>query len=353
MRICPWTSLLGIGLLFGCASNKSIERGPQGTIAYTVHVESSEPGVKIEADGNYIGTTPCTLKIFGDKDGTFHNFGNHDYIVRATPSQQGELQQTKVYHTGGWFTSEDRIPNRIYFEMELVPVNTAASEAPSSPPAIPAQPHRGGSQGTGFFITDDGYIVSNWHVVKDATVIHVFAGDDDVRAKLVEKDIPGDLVLLKVSRTGKALALGNSVTARVGEDVCTLGFPMATIQGDEIKFTTGIISSLKGMKDDIGHFQISVPIQHGNSGGPLLDGQGRVIGVVDSAFPDVPSLLATGSVPQNVCYAIKGSRIQNLLESHPEVVEKLSTAVQVEKMTGPDLYESAKGSIVRIEAWTE
>lgn len=353
MRIFSWLLAIPLALAFGCASDKTIERGPQGTIAYNVQVDASELGVKIEADGNFIGVTPCTLKIFGDKDGTFHNFGNHEYVVRATPAQPGELQQTKVSHTGGWFTSEDRIPSRIYFEMQLVPVNTAASEPPSPAPSVPPSARRGRSQGTGFFITDDGYIVSNWHVVRDAGIINVIAGDDIVRAKVVEKDIPGDLVLLKVSRTGKALALGNSVTARVGEDVFSLGFPMASVQGDEIKFTTGIISSLKGLKDDVAHFQVSVPIQPGNSGGPLLDGNGHVIGVVDSKLNDVPALIATGAVPQNVCYAIKSSRIQNLLESHPEVVERLPKDTAAEKMSAPDVYESAKGSIVRIEAVAE
>ena len=348
MRITSWPPVILLALVCGCASDKSIEHSPQGTIAYNVQVEASEPGVKIEANGDYIGTTPCTLKIFGDKDGTFHNFGSHDYIVRATPSQPGELQQTKVYHTGGWFTSEDRVPSRIYFEMQLVPVNTAASEAPRSPSVGSSPSHRGGLQGTGFFITDDGYIVSNWHVVRGAATINVFVGDDMVRAKVVEKDIPGDLALLKVSRIGKPLALGNSVTARVGEDVFALGFPQASVQGDEIKFTTGIISSLKGMNDDVAHFQVSVPLQPGNSGGPLLDGEGRVVGVVDSKLADVPAILTGGSVPQNVCYAIKSSRIQNLLESHPEVVENLPKDTAVERMSAPDVYESAKGSIVRI-----
>jgi hypothetical protein len=78
-----------------------------------------------------------------------------------------------------------------------------------------------------------------------------------------------------------------------------------------------------------------------------------VIGVVDSKLADLPVLANSGSVPQNVCYAIKSSRIQNLLESHPEIVDKLSRAVPVERMAAPDLYENAKGSIVRIESTTE
>jgi hypothetical protein len=105
-------------LLTGCASEPpNVERGPNGTIAYFVQIESSEPGVKIEADNNYVGQTPLTLKIFGDKDGTFHNFGSSEYIIRAIPVNTNQYMQTKVFRTGGWFSQEDRIPTRIYFDM--------------------------------------------------------------------------------------------------------------------------------------------------------------------------------------------------------------------------------------------
>jgi hypothetical protein len=106
--------------LCGCATstNPKAEHGPGGTIAYKVEVESSTPGVRIEVNDDYIGKTPLTLTIFGDKDGTFHNFGAKDYIIRAFPVATNQFPQTKVFRTGGWFSDEDRIPSRIYFEME-------------------------------------------------------------------------------------------------------------------------------------------------------------------------------------------------------------------------------------------
>lgn len=112
------------------------ERGPDGTVAYLVQVETSEPGARIEANGEYIGTSPVTLKIFGDRDGTFHNFGRFDYTVTALPSHPGQFAQTKVFRTGGWFTPEDRVPRRIYFEMQLHPATTAAP-TPAQPSAAP------------------------------------------------------------------------------------------------------------------------------------------------------------------------------------------------------------------------
>jgi hypothetical protein len=110
--------------LAGCATSSTAqkpERGPNGTIAYLVEVESSEPGAQVEANNDYIGKTPCTLKIFGDKDGTFHNFGSYHYTVKAYPVRPGEQPRTKDFRTGGWFTPEDRIPKKIFFDFGPVP----------------------------------------------------------------------------------------------------------------------------------------------------------------------------------------------------------------------------------------
>ena len=106
-------------LLVSCASSGSgkPERGPEGTIAYHVQIEASEPDVRIEANNDYIGKAPLSLKIFGDKDGTFHNFGTDDYIIKAFPNKSGQRVQTKVFRTGRWFGREDKIPSRMYFDM--------------------------------------------------------------------------------------------------------------------------------------------------------------------------------------------------------------------------------------------
>lgn len=113
----------------GCATPKGPqpEKGPDGTIAYNVEVESSEPGARIEANSEYIGKTPCVLKIFGDKDGTFHNFGSYHYTVTAFPVRAGQVPQTKDFRTGKWFTSEDKIPRKLYFDFGAVPETPQAT----------------------------------------------------------------------------------------------------------------------------------------------------------------------------------------------------------------------------------
>ena len=118
-EIIPIMALAAATTLFaGCASTPpGTERGPDGTIAYQVQVESSDPGARIEVNNDYIGKTPLTFKVWGDKDGTFHNFGSQDYIVRAYPENTNQFVQTKIFRTGGWFSAEDKIPGRIYFDM--------------------------------------------------------------------------------------------------------------------------------------------------------------------------------------------------------------------------------------------
>ena len=95
------------------------ERGarPQGTIAYEIEIESSDPGARVEVIGDTVGKTPLKLKVFGDRDGTFHNFGSRDYVVKCYPVQPSQRVQSKAFRTGGWFSQEDQIPKRIVFDL--------------------------------------------------------------------------------------------------------------------------------------------------------------------------------------------------------------------------------------------
>lgn len=109
--------------LAGCATPipPGAERGPQGTMAYDVLIEASSPGVRIEANGAYIGDTPIHLKIYGDPDGTFHDFGSYNYVIRALPVATNQFAQVRVFQTGHMMAGEDTIPSRVYFDMNQPP----------------------------------------------------------------------------------------------------------------------------------------------------------------------------------------------------------------------------------------
>jgi hypothetical protein len=99
-------------------------------MAYDVLIEASEPGARIEANGELIGNTPVHVKIFGDTDGTFHDFGSDFYVIRALPLTTNQFAQTRLFRTGRWFSGEDTIPERIYFDMNQ-------SQPPAGYPGYP------------------------------------------------------------------------------------------------------------------------------------------------------------------------------------------------------------------------
>gem|GEM_PF-1230240 len=117
-------NLLALGtslawLAAGCAGKpgSAPEKGPNGTIAYHVKVEASDPGARIEVNDEYVGVTPADVRIWGDRDGTFHNFGSSDFVIRVHPVRDGQTTQAKVFRTGGWFGQEDRVPQRLFFDL--------------------------------------------------------------------------------------------------------------------------------------------------------------------------------------------------------------------------------------------
>src|SRR6185369_13913329 len=142
-------------------------------------------------------------------------------------------------------------------------------------------------------------------------------------ATIVKLDRTNDLALLKVAGNFNALPLSSAGDTRLGQSVLTIGFPNPDMQGMEPKLTRGEISSLAGMQDDPRHFQISVPVQPGNSGGPLLDLNGNVVGVVSMRMGDLRALKFTGALPQNVNYAIKTSVLSNLVSNIPDAQRAL------------------------------
>ena len=179
------------------------------------------------------------------------------------------------------------------------------------------------SSGSGFFITQDGFLVTNEHVVKDAVQIRLLASAGLIAAKVVKLDAANDLALLKAEGKFQALPVAASRVVKLGSTVATVGFPNIGLQGFAPKLARGEIASLSGSQDDARYFQISVPVQPGNSGGALVDERGNVVGVVSATLSVEAALATSGALPQNVSYAVKSSFLLGFLESVPEVSAKL------------------------------
>ena len=201
--------------------------------------------------------------------------------------------------------------------------------------------------GTGFFITDDGYLISNYHVVKDATKVRLLTSVGLIDAKVVLVDAANDLALLKAKGKFSSLPISPSRTAQLGGTVATIGFPNTGLQGFAPKLAKGEIASLSGAADDPRYFQISVPVQPGNSGGALVDERGNVIGIVSAKLDASVALAASGQLPENVNYAVKSSFLLGFLESVPDVSAQLKEPnSQPEKFE--DVVKSAQQAAVLV-----
>jgi len=203
------------------------------------------------------------------------------------------------------------------------------------------------AHGTGFFISSDGLFLTAAHVLEGyARERVIWQGRTfSARRLLVDKNL--DFAVLKVAGLGpfSCLPVVSSAGVKLGDTVFTVGFPLVDIQGVQPKYSEGTISALTGIGDDPKLFQVSVPVQPGNSGGPLLDSKGRVVGIIVSRLDDLAILLATGSTPQNVNYALKASFVLSLLESIPDVVGNLEKVGAVEKSVA---IEEAKKAVAMV-----
>lgn len=179
-----------------------------------------------------------------------------------------------------------------------------------------ARAQRGGS-GTAWLVTDR-HLVTNQHVVGTrSTVTIVSTSGKEYVASVVAVDPVNDLAVLATKTplpNAKPIPLADA-PARVGERVISIGFPMPDLMGTAPKLTTGDISARSGIADDLRLYQFSAPIQGGNSGGPLLNDSGHVIGVVTAKL-NVAYVAATrNTIPEGVAYAVKIAYLRPLLES--------------------------------------
>ena len=174
-------------------------------------------------------------------------------------------------------------------------------------------------------------------------------------AKVVKVDAANDLALLKITNeegrvkngeTFKSLPIVASRTIKLGGTVATVGFPNIGLQGFVPKLAKGEIAALSGAQDDARYFQISVPVQPGNSGGALVDERGNVVGVVSAKLNASAALQTSGALPENVNYAVKSSYLLSFLESVPDVASKLKEAQTKEKKFEDVVKEAEQAAVL-------
>ena len=294
--------------------------------------------------------TATTAKIFFDRasvreeDGYVHYQWRIEYTeprdsrdrkyqyTSSVSGQAGRCEARKValksvalFDAGGRRLAESaRTPDR--WQQELVDVGAdglqarllkhacalARGESPSPPVAHSAPT----SIGAGIVVSADGLVLTNHHVAQDCDSIAVLdAGRERARATVLGTDIGNDLALLRAERTFPATAtFRRAAPLQAGESVTVVGYPLANILGFEPNVAFGYVSATGGLRGDSTRFQISAPIHKGNSGGPILDQGGRVIGIVTSKLDALAVQKRTGDLPQNISFGVRGEVAQTFLE---------------------------------------
>lgn len=194
-----------------------------------------------------------------------------------------------------------------------------------SPSEQESPPKSGGGNiglGTCFAVSPDGYLVTNHHVIKDATQVFVRMSDNNIfPAKVVTSTASTDLAILKIDANRiPYLSLASSRSVRLGEKVFTIGYPLAQMLGTDPKYTEGVVSAKSGLSNEPITYQITVPVQPGNSGGPLVNLQGEVVGVITSTASSIAFFKESGNMPQNINWAVKSDYVNPLLENIPNKV---------------------------------
>jgi S1-C subfamily serine protease len=187
-----------------------------------------------------------------------------------------------------------------------------------------------GSSGTGFAIAP-GLVVTNHHVIRDCTSLAVvIPGQGRRAARLIAEDPAADLALIYALGLPGSIAPLRTTPARLGEPVFAFGFPLAGALSSAGNFTSGLVSALRGLGDKGGELQFSAPVQPGNSGGPLLDRSGLVIGVVQSKLDTIRAARVTGDIAQNVNFAVSGDVLLNFLEKSQANVQRQQPSVALD-----------------------
>lgn len=196
--------------------------------------------------------------------------------------------------------------------------------------------------GTGFFVNADGWVVTNAHVVEQCTRVSIVGRGDTTDWKI---DSQNDLAVVYSPGPPASPIVVRKLPARLGEDVAALGYPLMQILSNSLKITTGNVNSLLGIGDDTRYLQISTPIQPGNSGGPLVDRAGALLGITSAVLKDA----ATGDstvTPQNVNFAVRSSVLELFLQSRS--IQYPTAEVAGPAIDTADLVDKISSSVVQI-----
>lgn len=247
---------------------------------------------------------------------------NQFMVSNCSESTRGQWIDMRMYPAYPGTLSGDELQavcefsrsGKLPFEIAKPTEPSPAGESPATVAKATPKRLQLSSSGSGFLVAAK-YLVTNNHVVEGCASVDVRHGDVNQNAVVKAASVVSDLALLVVE---KPIGAGASIraTAMLGEDVMVAGHPLAGLLSNDIVVTAGQVNSLAGLLNDPQLFQFSAPMQPGNSGGPLLDRSGFVVGVAVSKVNVLKLEKMTGDLAQNVNFAIKPEILRLFLDTN-------------------------------------
>ena len=254
------------------------------------------------------------------RSGKYHGLGTFTHV--NGDKYVGEFRNGKRNGLGTYTFADGRIKEGIwkdskfqYTQKGTPPV--IAIRKPRSTPRRRLEPKKvvPVSSGSGFAVSSNGYVITNHHVIEGCQNVKIHHNGRSISATVVTFDPKNDLALLKSKfRPSTVLSLSTNKPELL-QDVYVAGYPFGRKVSTLVKVTKGIISSLTGIGNNFANIQIDAALQPGNSGGPILDDKGNVVGVAVARLDKIYAFKKFGSLPENTNFGIKASVVRSILES--------------------------------------
>ena len=210
---------------------------------------------------------------------------------------------------------DNKLSNVVLPEPDL-PVTAKKSPAPQPAPQVRSNKTIAAASGSGFAVSSSGYVITNNHVINGCQKVKIHHKGKIIPVTVVNYDPSNDLALLKGDfRPSTVFPLSNQKPELL-QDVYVAGYPFGNKISSTVKVTKGIISSLTGMRNNFSNIQIDASLQPGNSGGPILNNKGNVVGVAVAKLDIKKVLKDFGVIPENTNFGIKTNVVRSLLESN-------------------------------------
>jgi S1-C subfamily serine protease len=293
----------------------------------TLTVKSNPTNANVSIDGSYKGKTELKIQLTPDHYHVWVSKNGYNDFIRVIKLARGK----DIVLSSSLSKTKESIPKTIEYK----------------PKPKPESGRKLIGTGTGF-VVNKYYVVTAEHVLEDCNAVSIRHRNRKIGAQTVARDASNDLGLIRLQKPiGNTAKLRGGKRVRLGERVANYGYPLFGQLSTSATITEGNVNNLSGWGDDPTLLQFDAPTQPGNSGGPLLDRSGNVIGVaikgLSKKYAD-----ATGHIAQNVNFAVKSNIVVGFLQSNNIPFQ---TAASTEKLELPDIAEKAEAFTVFVGCW--